>query len=63
MPRRNSTREQDRAKRINAERARNREIGENRETTGNGDNPESRWEDPYFPSRPPPPGDDDPPPF
>jgi hypothetical protein len=55
MPRRNSTREKDRAKRVEAERARNREIREN---------PENIWDDAYFPSCPPPPGeDDDPPPF
>jgi hypothetical protein len=63
MPRRKSTREQDRAKRIDAERARNREIRENPENTRDGENPENTWEDAYFPSRPPPPGDDDPPPF
>jgi hypothetical protein len=64
MPRRKSTREQDRAKRIEAERARNREIRENSETTQDGGNPENIWDDPYFPSRPRPPGeDDDPPPF
>ena len=64
MPRRNSTREQNRAKRIEAERARNQEIRENPETTRDGGNPENIWDDPYFPSRPPPPGeDDDPPPF
>jgi hypothetical protein len=55
MPRRKTTREQDRAKRIEAQRARNREI---RET------PEKACEDAYFPSLPPPPGEtDDPPPF
>ena len=63
MPRRTSTREQDRIKRIEAERARNREIGENPEAIGDGANPENDCDDPYFPSRPPPPGDDDPPPF
>jgi hypothetical protein len=55
MPRRKSTRAQDRAKRIEAERARNREIRED---------PEDVWEDAYFPSRPARPGvDDDLPPF
>jgi hypothetical protein len=55
MPRRTSTRAQDRAKRIDAERARNREIREN---------PGTDCDDAYFPSRPPPPaGDVDPPPF
>jgi hypothetical protein len=54
MPRRKTTRAQDRAKRIDAERARNQEL---RESTGND------CDDAYFPSRPPPPGDDDPPPF
>jgi hypothetical protein len=55
MPRRKSTRAQDRAKRIEAERARNRDIREN---------PETACDDPYFPSRRPPVGeDDDPPPF
>jgi hypothetical protein len=64
MPRRKSTREQDRGTRVEAERARNREIRENPETTRDGENPENIWDDPYFPSRPPPPReDDDPPPF
>jgi hypothetical protein len=64
MPRRTTTRAQDRATRIDAERARNREIRENPETTMDGDGPENIWEDAYFPSRPPPGGeDDDPPPF
>jgi Domain of unknown function (DUF222) len=59
MPRRKSTRAQDRANRIEAERneaerARNREIPEN---------PEIDCDDPYFPSLPPPDDDDDPPPF
>jgi Domain of unknown function (DUF222) len=64
MPRRKTTREQDRAKRIEAERARNQEIRENPEKTRDCGNPENIWDDPYFPSRPPPPGeDDDPPPF
>jgi hypothetical protein len=62
MPRRKTTREQDRAKRIEAERARNREI---RETPANScGEPENAWDDPYFLSRPPPVGEtDDPPPF
>jgi hypothetical protein len=54
MPRRKSTREHDRAQRIEAERARNREIR---------DNPETACDDAYFPSRPPPGEDEDPPPF
>ena len=54
MPRRTSTRAQDRATRIDAERARNREL---REDPGND------CDDAYFPSRPRPPDDDDPPPF
>lgn len=54
MPRRTITRAQDRATRIDAERARNREL---REHPGND------CDDAYFPSRPRPPGDDDPPPF
>ena len=54
MPRRKTTRAQDRAKRIEAERARNREIRQD---------PEKSWDDAYFPSRPPPPGEEDPPPF
>jgi hypothetical protein len=54
MPRRKTTREQDRAKRIDAERARNQELREN---------PGNDCDDAYFPSRPRPPGDDDPPPF
>jgi hypothetical protein len=53
MPRRTSTRAQDRAHRIGAERARNKELREN---------PENACDDAYFPSRPPP-GDEDPPPF
>jgi hypothetical protein len=54
MPRRKTTREQDRAKRIDAERARDQELREN---------PGNDCDDAYFPSRPRPPGDDDPPPF
>jgi hypothetical protein len=54
MPRRKTTREQARAKRIEAERARNREI---RET------PEKDCHDAYFPSLPPPPGETEDPPF
>jgi hypothetical protein len=54
MPRRKSTREQDRAKRVDAERARNRELREN---------PGNDCDDAYFPSQPPPAGDDDDPPF
>jgi len=54
MPRRKSTRAQDRAKRIDAERARNQQLREN---------PGNDCDDAYFPSRPPPPGADDPPPF
>ena len=54
MPRRKTTREQDRAKRVDAERARNQELREN---------PGNDCDDAYFPSRPRPPGDDDPPPF
>ena len=54
MPRRKTTREQDRANRIDAERAHNQEVRRN---------PENTWEEPYFPSRPPPPGEADPPPF
>jgi hypothetical protein len=53
MPRRTSTREHDRAKRIDAERARNRELRDGGR--------ENDCEDAYFPSLPPPPGDDDPP--
>ena len=59
MPRRQTTRAHDRATRIDAERARNREI-RNREFS---EKPENAWDDPYFPSRPPPPDPDDPPPF
>jgi hypothetical protein len=55
MPRRKTTRTHDRAKRIDAERARNQELRDS--------DPENDCGDPYFPSRPPPPGDDDPPPF
>jgi Domain of unknown function (DUF222) len=54
MPRRKSTREQDRAKRIDAERARNHEIREN---------PGNACDKTYFRSLPPPQGDEDPPPF
>ena len=53
MPRRKSTRAQDRVKRIEAERARNRELREMSETD---------CDEPYFATRPPP-LDDDPPPF
>jgi hypothetical protein len=53
MPRRTITRAQDRATRIDAERARNREL---REHPGND------CDDAYFPL-PRPPGHDDPPPF
>jgi hypothetical protein len=59
MPRRKSTREQDRAKRIDAERARNQELRDNHPENA----PENACDDLYFPSPPPPPGDDDPPPF
>lgn len=52
MPRRRTTRADERAKRIQAERARNREIREN---------PETACHDTYFRSRPPREGDDDPP--
>jgi hypothetical protein len=54
MPRRRTTRAQERAKRIDDERARNQER---REDPGND------CDDAYFPSRPRPPGDDDTPPF
>jgi hypothetical protein len=64
MPRRTRTREQNRQRGIQAERARNQEFRENAKNTWRGGNTESIWDDPYFPSRPPPPGeDDDPPPF
>ena len=54
-PRRKTTRAHDRAKRIEAERARNHEIRQD---------PEKSRDDAYFPSLPPPPGEDeDPPPF
>jgi hypothetical protein len=54
MPRRTSTRVQDRANRIDAERARNHEFRHNLEND---------CDDAYFPTRPPPPDTDDPPPF
>jgi len=54
MPRRKTTREQDRAKRIDAERTRNQELREN---------PGNDCDDAYFPSRPRPLWDKDPPPF
>src|SRR5262249_4178192 len=50
MPRGKTTREQDRAIRIDAERARNQELREN---------PENDCEDAYFSLRPPPTGDGD----
>jgi hypothetical protein len=53
MPRRTTTRARDRAKRIDAERARNRELREN---------PGNDCDGAYFPL-PRTPGDDDPPPF
>ncbi len=61
MPRRKTTRAQDRAKRIEAERAHNQQLRENPECLEA--NSEKDCEDPYFPSRPPPPDPDDPPPF
>ena len=54
MPRRKTTREQDRAKRVDAERACNQQLREN---------PGNDCDDAYFPSRQRPPADDDPPPF
>jgi hypothetical protein len=64
MPRRTRTREQNRQRGIQAERARNQEIRENAKNSWRGGNTENIWDDPYFPSRPPPRGeDDDPPPF
>ena len=54
MPRRKATREQHRAKRVEAERARNQELLEN---------PGNDCDDAYFPSPPPPLADDGPPPF
>jgi hypothetical protein len=55
MPRCKDTREHNRQRSIEAERARNQRIRE--------DGPENGWEDPYFPSQPPLRGEDDPPPF
>jgi hypothetical protein len=52
MPRRTTTRAHDRAKRIETERARNRQIRENLENTRDGGHSEGIWDDPYFPSRP-----------
>jgi hypothetical protein len=61
MPRRKITRAQDRAKRIQAERARNKELNDN---PVNPHRPENGWGDPYSLSLPPPIGQaDDPPPF
>ena len=54
MPRRKRTRAQDRADRVEAERARNQARREN---------PGKDCDDAYFASRPPPSTDDDPPPF
>jgi hypothetical protein len=54
MPRRTNTRAQDRATRIDEERARNHELRQNLEND---------CDEAYFPTCPPPPGDDDPPPF
>jgi hypothetical protein len=51
MPRRTTTRADERAKRIQAERARNRELREN---------PENDLDKTYFTTRPPPQGDDPP---
>jgi len=63
MPRRKRTREQDRAKRIEAERARNREIRENPENSLPVDGMAGvARNDGYFPLRPPPPGENDEPP-
>ena len=60
MPRRRRTRAQDRAQRIKAERARNREpVAHDQPVT----RPRTDCYDAYFPSQPRPPDDDDPPPF
>jgi hypothetical protein len=59
MPRRKTTRAQDRAKRIDAERARNQELRD-----AQCADPGNACEDADFPSRPPPAGEtEDPPPF
>jgi hypothetical protein len=63
MPRRTGTRAQDRARRIDAERARNREIRENLRSRESNENPENIWDDPSFPSHPTPPDTEDPPLF
>jgi hypothetical protein len=63
MPRRTGTRAQDRAKRIDAERARNRQLREHLRSCEGTQKPEKPWEDLYFPSHPPPPDTEDPPPF
>jgi hypothetical protein len=49
MPRRKNTRAHDRAQRIQAERARNREAREKPENAWDGGNPENIWES-YYPS-------------
>jgi hypothetical protein len=54
MPRRKSTRAQERRQRIDDERARNQEPDTD---------PEPTHDNPYFPPKPPPPDDNDPPPF
>ena len=49
MPRRRTTRDQDRAKRIEAERARNRQLRENLRGRESSENLGDAWEDAYFP--------------
>jgi Domain of unknown function (DUF222) len=63
MPRRNRTRAQDRAVRIDAERARNRQLRENIRSRESSDGPEKPWGEAYLMTDAPPPGDPDPPPF
>jgi hypothetical protein len=57
MPRRTKTRAENRAQAIDDERARNQELRENPEDSGNA------CDDAYFRFRPRPPRDDDPLPF
>jgi len=66
MPRRTTTRAQNRTQAINAERRYNEHaIQAEAEQRGREqrDRPENDWKDAYFPSWPHPPDDDEPPPF
>ncbi|MCV7302935.1 HNH endonuclease, partial [Mycobacterium barrassiae] len=65
MPRRASTRAQNRAKAIDDERAHNQAArhAETQQAREPVDKPQPEWVNDYFPPTPPPPNDNDPPPF